>query len=260
MTRAPLSPQPSASATPETSAAKPWARRVLKYPASGVLDPSRPQILEIGPGRGDFLWQLCATRPHHQIIAIETKRRRFEKLWANSQKREITTILLFCGDAREVVSEAIAPTSLDEIHIQFPDPWPKKRHAKHRLMQTTSLDCFLSKLKAGGELHFTTDVAWYAQDVAALFAARTDCESLFSPTPVQTTPVAQFNSFFADKWQKEGRTFYYQIWKKRESKFPTTVSISAACVIAESTAYADAPAAFTASTVSTVMPPIATTG
>lgn len=191
-----------------------WERPVLIFPENATVCAERPKILEIGPGRGDFLWHLCTNYPAHQVIAIETKRRRFMKLSLNAAKRDITNLLLLCGDAREVVPKFIQPQRLDAIHIQFPDPWPKKRHAKHRLMQASSVALFYDVLKPKGELHFTTDVEWYAHDVADLFRAHGQWTSQFTPDPVQTTPLPQFNSYFATKWQKLGRTFYYQIWVK----------------------------------------------
>lgn len=191
-----------------------WQREILTDPPGATLSLDRPKLVEIGPGRGDFLWSLAASHPYHQLIAIETKRRRFMKLCAGAARRELHHIVFFCGDAKEVIPQFIRPESVEAIHIQFPDPWPKKRHAKHRLITPKSIDLLITILKPGGQLHFATDVDWYARDVAALFAAEPVLKSIFSPEPIVTTPIPQFKTYFADKWQKMGRTFYYQIWEK----------------------------------------------
>lgn len=180
------------------------------------------RILEIGPGRGEFLFHLAKLYPHAELTAVEMKKRRFlnlvKRAQAQNQNERTGGLTLFCGDARDILPTSIPPQSQDEIHIQFPDPWPKRRHGKHRLMNPDSLAAFAAALKPGGSLYFATDVEWYAQDVAKLFK-KSPHFIAHGDEAIQTTPTPLFASYFAEKWRKLGRAFYYQAYKRTDCVF-----------------------------------------
>lgn len=119
-------------------------------------------LLEIGPGRGDFLFHLSQENPNQPIVAIEYKRKRFEKLIERTRKKERGNISLILGDAREALPLFFHEEQLEKIFIFHPDPWPKRRHAKHRLIQPDFLKILAGKMKKGGLLTIQTDDAPYA--------------------------------------------------------------------------------------------------
>lgn len=124
-------------------------------------------ILEIGPGRGDFLFALAAACRDRQIAAVEMGGKRYYKLVRQVEARGLTNVLLINGDARLVVPQCVPRMSLSAVYVWFPDPWPKRRHAFHRLLTQDFLDCLAACLKPGGVLTVRTDVRAYAEWVRA---------------------------------------------------------------------------------------------
>lgn len=185
---------------------RPWAKPMLIYQKNFE---AKKIIFEIGPGYGEFLFHLAEENPDAKVIGVEAKKRRFFKLVTRARAQETPNLTLLCAEAEEVLEHLVEEGGLSEIHIQFPDPWPKRRHAKNRLMCEESLALFSKTLALGGRLFFTTDVNWYALDVAALFAKNLNFTPADPPSPIKTTPLPQFATYFSEKWRKEGRTFYY---------------------------------------------------
>lgn len=130
--------------------------------------PTKPDhlvsdILEIGPGRGDFLFALAEACPERQIAAVELDQKRYDKLARWVKVRGFANVLLINGDARVVVPECVPQASLSAVYVLFPDPWPKRRHAFHRLLTQSFLRRLAACLKPGGVLTVRTDVQAYAE-------------------------------------------------------------------------------------------------
>lgn len=120
-------------------------------------------ILEIGPGRGDFLFELGEQNLQSSVVAIEYKKKRYSKLIERISKRGLKNVSLVWGNARLAVPELFQDEQLQEVYILHPDPWPKKRHAKHRLIQKEFLEILAQKIKRGGFLQIQTDDKPYAE-------------------------------------------------------------------------------------------------
>lgn len=179
--------------------------------AGGDVAPHVPVIVEIGPGRGDFLFHLAGLHIDAHIIGIELRHLRFRKLLL--RRGTTQNISLVWGDARDALPLLAAQHRITALYINFPDPWPKRRHTKHRLMQPTFVQLCVSALATNGELWFTTDHAPYAAATAAHFAT---CPALTTllPHPIMTTDPDAFPTYFAQKWRRQGRTIYYQRYRK----------------------------------------------
>lgn len=160
-------------------------------------------ILEIGPGRGDFLLHLAHERPDEKIAAIEYKRKRYEKLL--SRIAPFPNIELYFGDARTVLPE-FSGGSIGEVYILFSDPWPKRRHAKHRLFQPSFLEKLYDVLKSGGKVVITTDDASYRSQIEAVFQK--------IPGLALLPELFHYPTLFAQKWEKEGRSLYSLVYEK----------------------------------------------
>jgi len=192
--------------------AQPWYTP-LKFPANLVIDSASSIIVEIGPGRGDFLYHLAESRPNSLIVAIEIKRKRVDRLISRLQKRDIDNVVVINSDARWALPNAFGLESIDEIHINFPDPWPKKRHTKNRMMQKAFLEECARRLKSCGHLYFATDQEWYAEEARLTFAEMNDLTSCFEEV-IQRDPEASFPTLFMQKWREAGRTLFYQKYMK----------------------------------------------
>ena len=125
---------------------------------------SGPQLLEleIGPGRGAFALDHAKAHPELDLVAIETRRSDVEEIRAKAARRGIGNLLVFQGDAKVLVPRFFAPGSLACVHVQFPDPWWKKRHQKRRMVDVELAARLRVLLMAGGLVDFRTDVPAYA--------------------------------------------------------------------------------------------------
>lgn len=136
---------------------------------SGYLDSEKTfgrcatLVLEIGFGMGESLLAMAKANPETNYIGIEVHRPGIGALLSALAKEQIDNVRIYQEDAISVLTTCIKNKSLDTIQIFFPDPWPKKRHHKRRLIQPVFLDLVYQKLKEGGQLHLVTDWEDYAK-------------------------------------------------------------------------------------------------
>ena len=127
-----------------------------------------PTILEIGSGTGTSTAAMAPLEADTNVIAVELYKPGLAKLLGAVVRGGIDNIRMVRGDGVEVLARMIAPGSLDGVRIFFPDPWPKARHHKRRLLQTGTLHLIATRLKPGGVLHVATDHAGYAEWITEL--------------------------------------------------------------------------------------------
>ncbi len=124
---------------------------------------ARPLILEIGFGYGHFLRHLSATFPDAMIVGVEIANECLEHIDRQLDRGEMTNVRAVFARAETALHHLFEPASIDQIHVNFPDPWFKSRHERRRLMQRTHIDAMVSRLKAGGQLFLATDIREYAE-------------------------------------------------------------------------------------------------
>jgi tRNA (guanine-N7-)-methyltransferase len=130
-----------------------------------------PKLLEIGFGMGETTASVAAAHPENDYVGIEVHRPGVGSLLRLIAERGLENVRVIQHDAVEVLKDMIRPASLDGVHIFFPDPWPKLRHHKRRLIQTPFVTLLSERLRAGGYLHVATDWAHYAGQVLAVLGA-----------------------------------------------------------------------------------------
>ena len=118
---------------------------------------SAPCTLEIGFGNGDHLATRAAAEPQRNFLGVEVHRPGIGHLLRAASVASLANLRVIEQDAVEVLRLRIAPEALDEVQILFPDPWPKKRHHKRRLIQPDFAILVASRLRRGGRLHLATD-------------------------------------------------------------------------------------------------------
>ena len=135
---------------------------------AALFGRTAPCTLEIGFGNGDHLAARALAEPERQFLGVEVHRPGIGHLLRAAAAANLTNLRVIEQDAVEVLHSRIAPDSLDEVQILFPDPWPKKRHHKRRLIQLEFAALVASRLRRSGQLHLATDWEPYAQQMRAV--------------------------------------------------------------------------------------------
>jgi tRNA (guanine-N7-)-methyltransferase len=133
----------------------------LDFPA--IFGNDRPVAVEIGFGMGGATAEIAAANPDRNYLGLEVHRPGIGRLLWEIEKRGLQNIRIIEHNAVEVIEKLIPDRSLSALHVFFPDPWPKKRHHKRRLVTRPFTDLLARKLAAGGYLYMVTDWADYAE-------------------------------------------------------------------------------------------------
>lgn len=142
-----------------------------------VFGRRAPRIVEIGFGMGETTAAMAAAHPEKDFLGIEVHTPGVGSLLKQIEERGLTNLRVVQHDAVEVLQHMLPDGSLDGIHIFFPDPWPKKRHHKRRLIQPPLVRLLASRLKPGGYLHLATDWHDYAEQMLEVLAAEPQLEN-----------------------------------------------------------------------------------
>jgi len=153
-----------------------WPRYGID-PAGAQLDPAAifgrraPLAVEIGFGSGDHLLASAQARPDTDFIGIEVHRPGAGRVLQQADKLGLNNLRVVCADAVEILRERLPEGAVDEVVIFFPDPWPKKRHQKRRLIQPAFVAGLARALRPGGRLRLATDWADYARHMLEVMSA-----------------------------------------------------------------------------------------
>ena len=139
----------------------------------GELLPSmgKPIAIEYCSGNGEWIIDKCEQEPHRHWIAVEKKFQRVAKIWSKAKNRHIENLTIVCGEAETFTKHYLLEGSVEAIFVNFPDPWPKDRHAKHRLIQTPFAKELARIAKPGCKAIFVTDDVPYAEQMEAQMCA-----------------------------------------------------------------------------------------
>jgi tRNA (guanine-N7-)-methyltransferase len=195
-----------------------WPRYGVAFAAQqldldAVFGRAAPRVLEIGFGNGEHLASLAAAHPTHDYLGVEVHPPGVGRLLLTLEARQLTNVRVICHDAVEVLDSQIAPASLDEVLILFPDPWHKKRHHKRRLIQPAFAACLAERLKAGGVLQIATDWAPYADHIREVLEACLALERLPSEAP--TAGEARSPTRFEQRGVRLGHTVSELRYRRR---------------------------------------------
>jgi tRNA (guanine-N7-)-methyltransferase len=157
-----------------------------------VFARSAPLVLEIGSGMGETTIEIAKARPDADFIAVEVHGPGVGSLLNRVYAANLGNVRIIRHDAHEVLEHMIDDDALAAIHLFFPDPWPKKRHHKRRMVQPAFVALAARKLKAGGVLHAATDWPDYAEQMNEVLSK----EALLEPAPAgfAARPLTKFES------------------------------------------------------------------
>ncbi|MFB7190087.1 tRNA (guanosine(46)-N7)-methyltransferase TrmB [Streptomyces sp. NPDC056230] len=185
-----------------------WPKWGLDIDGQRVLDlpelfDGLPAVLEIGFGMGEATAQMAADDPGTGILAVDVHTPGQGNLLGLADRNGLTNIRVANGDAIILLREMLKPDSLDGLRVYFPDPWPKKRHHKRRLIQPEFLDLAAQRLKTGAVIHCATDWEPYAEQMLEVLTAHpffenTRADGGYAPRPA-FRPLTRFEGQGLDK-------------------------------------------------------------
>jgi tRNA (guanine-N7-)-methyltransferase len=173
----------------------------FEIPLQGEINPQevfygmKPDefIMEIGSGMGEATAQIAAARPRTGYIAVEVHKPGIGALIIHAERAGIRNLRIIEGDIWEVLTQHWIDSSLDAFHIFFPDPWPKRKQSKRRLLQPAFILLLAKKLKPGGRVHIATDWVPYAEEIEKHFASCADFKGGVIPRP-EWRPLTKFEN------------------------------------------------------------------
>ncbi|KXW74848.1 tRNA (guanosine(46)-N7)-methyltransferase TrmB [Mycolicibacterium phlei] len=174
---------------------------------------SAPVVLEIGCGSGTSTLAMAQAEPHLDVVAVEVYKRGLAQLLSGIDREGVTNIRLVRGDGVDVLQHMFGPDSLTGVRVFFPDPWPKARHHKRRLLQTATVALIADRLRPGGILHVATDHAGYAEHIAEVGDAEPRLRRVDpgQPLPISVErPVTKYEN----KAQDAERAVAELLWEK----------------------------------------------
>ena len=158
---------------------------------AAVFGRTAPLVLEIGSGMGEATAAMAAADPRRDVLAVEVHTPGVGNLLRLVEAAGLENVRVAEGDALVVLRDMLTPASLDEVRVLFPDPWPKARHVKRRLVQPAFAGLVAERLRVGGRLHVATDWPDYAEQVLDVLATTPGLEGGVVPRPAER-PVTRF--------------------------------------------------------------------
>lgn len=171
-----------------------------------IFNRTAPRFLEIGFGMGESTAEIAQHFPDRDFIGIEVHTPGVGSLLKHIEARALNNIRIIQHDAVAVLQDMVAPESLAGVHIFFPDPWPKLRHHKRRLLQAPFVQLLASRLQSGGYMHVATDWEHYADAVLSTLKNEVQLEN----TAVAYAPRPSYRPL--TKFEQRGLNLGHGVW------------------------------------------------
>lgn len=182
----------------------PFSEQLLDL--DSVFGRSAPKFLEIGFGMGETTALIAQAHPQNDYLAVEVHTPGVGSLLKQVEELALTNIRVIQYDVVEVLQHALPPECLDGVHIFFPDPWPKARHHKRRLIQAEFVALLCSRLKPGGYIHVATDWGDYAEQILTVLSG----EPHLTNTAVSYAPRPEYRPM--TKFEQRGLRLGHEVW------------------------------------------------
>ncbi|HJM38762.1 MAG TPA: tRNA (guanosine(46)-N7)-methyltransferase TrmB [Planctomycetota bacterium] len=163
-----------------------------------------PLAVEVGFGSGEYLAWWAESQPEWNFVGIELPQEGIQRASREFSLRNLENAKLVRGDARYLLRELFASASLEKVLMQFPMPWPKEKHAKHRVSSPQFAETLVDVLRPGGSFELVTDQDWYAHAAHDFLSGQEE----FEVQPLEVNPPRPFRTRYEKKWMDEGRSFF----------------------------------------------------
>lgn len=185
----------------------------LDWPA--VFGRVAPVILEIGFGNGETLAATAAAHPEKNYLGIEVHRPGAGSLLRRIETGGLSNVRVMLDDASEILVRRIPDASLSAVHLFFPDPWPKKRHHKRRLVQPEFAALVARKLAPGGYFHLATDWPAYAEHMEAVLSATPGLADAGGTAQCQALTAERLSTRFEQRGRKLGHEVRDLVYRRK---------------------------------------------
>lgn len=179
-----------------------------------TFSTDRPICIEYCSGNGGWIASKAQANTDQNWVAVERKFPRVQKIWSKIKKFNLANLFVICGEGHQATNQYFPKNSVNEVFINFPDPWPKTRHAKHRIVQPAFITEIRRILEEKGTLTMVTDDPVYSASMIADVQAVGGFESNF-PHPYYSLELPNYGtSFFEDLWRQKGKDIHYHVFQK----------------------------------------------
>jgi len=192
----------------------------FKFP--GWEDPSlfgnsQPVVVEYCSGNGTWIAEKAKENPDLNWVAVEKRFDRVRKIWSKIKNENLNNLVVFCGEGFRLTQEYLPKETVDQVYINFPDPWPKKRHAKHRIVQPLFIEQVYRILKPEGVITLVTDDTAYSEQMIEVLNGQEGMGSMY-PEPYFVNELEGYGtSYFDTLWRNKGRKIHYHQFQKQET-------------------------------------------
>lgn len=171
--------------------------------------------MEYCSGNGDWVVGKALQFPEWNWVAVEKRFDRVRKIWSKMHNQGVKNLLIVCGEAMTFSREYLPDSCVEEIFINFPDPWPKRGHAKHRLIQPSFSEECARVVKQKGNLTLVTDHPDYSSQMIEVMLQSPGWISRFPSPHYMTEWPGYGGSFFDTLWRAKGLTIHYHQFEKQ---------------------------------------------
>jgi tRNA (guanine-N7-)-methyltransferase len=181
----------------------------------GDVAAALPLDVEIGFGRGEFLLALAAERPAHAFLGVEYSGKRSLKMARRLARSGLANLRILQARGEDVVRELLPEGCVETFWVNFPDPWPKKRHRRRRLVQPALVRELALRLIPGGALHVATDDPDYAEAIDLALAGEPLLENALAPERFAREVPGRKATAYELEWRADGRPLHFFTYRRR---------------------------------------------
>jgi tRNA (guanine-N7-)-methyltransferase len=185
----------------------------LPFSDPTIFGNEKSVYLELCSGNGQWIGEQARLYPDINWIAVEMRFDRARKIWLKTFREEIPNLYIACAEGAAFLRHYVKPGSINQSFVNFPDPWPKRCHGKHRLIWAPFLQLLARTMKEGGNATMVTDDAPYRDQMIREFEKVKLWKPEFAEPFYQTEWSSYGDSFFGDLWKEKGREAYYMKYK-----------------------------------------------
>lgn len=169
----------------------------------------QPVAIEYCSGNGVWIADKAELNPHLNWVAVERKFDRVRKIWSKIKNRQLSNLFIICGEAHHITKQYLPNNSVSEVYINFPDPWPKKKHAKNRLIQSSFAQELNRIMLPNSKFTFVTDDAPYSEWFINIMQKEKGFISAYKEPFYVTEFMNYGSSSFEELWRSKGKTIRY---------------------------------------------------